>query len=107
MTRMHKHELSPHTAKPGAPMQAPRVRLLPIIAVVLVSGCKDSTPVPLQKAQPTRAPRRADMDDFFVTWFKGHGHGDVVVDADGVGVGNNATRLQASLYGSKQQEKGF
>jgi len=79
-----------------------------IIAVALASGCgKESaaTGASAAKAQ-TRAARRPDMDDFFVKWLEGHGHTDVVVDADGVGVGDNATRLQASLYGSKRHEKG-
>ncbi len=80
-----------------------------IIALALVSGCVRASPttsIERPKAQETRAARRPDMDEFFVKWFKGHGHADVAVDADGVGVGDNATRLRAGLYGSKPQDKG-
>jgi len=48
------------------------------------------------------------MKEFLVKWLEAHGHKDVVVDAGGVGVGDNATRLQASVYGSKHHEnRGF
>jgi hypothetical protein len=51
-------------------------------------------------------PRHKESDAFFVQWLESHGHSDVVVDDNGVGVANNTTRLQASLYGSKQHDKG-
>ena len=44
--------------------------------------------------------------NFFVRWFEAHGHTDVVVGTDGVGVKDNATRLKASLYRSKQGANG-
>ncbi len=52
-------------------------------------------------------PRHKESDDFFVKWFEAHGHSDVVVDDEGVGIDKNPTRLQASLYSSKPSNKGF
>jgi hypothetical protein len=85
------------------------VRSLLLIALGLSSGCGSVPPTTIAtatKAQETRAARRPDMDEFFAMWLKAHGHQEVVVDADGVGVGGNATRLQAGLFGSKRHEKG-
>jgi len=84
-------------------------RYLLIIALTLASGCrKESSTVDVKPANPEerKTARNPEMDDFFVKWFKAHGHEDVVVDGDGVGVGNNTTRLRASLYGSKQHKDG-
>lgn len=46
------------------------------------------------------------MDQFFVKWLTAHGHADTVVDSDGVGVRDNATRLRAGLNGSKRHDNG-
>lgn len=76
------------------------------MTLALIGGCRRE-PAPMPGASPEpRAARRADLDDFFVKWLEGHGHTDVVVDAEGVGIKDNATRLQAGLYGSKQSQKG-
>jgi hypothetical protein len=42
---------------------------------------------------------RQEWDKFFVDWLKGHNEANVVVDAGGVGLTGNATRLTASRYG--------
>ena len=44
---------------------------------------------------------------FLKGWFESHGHTDVVVDANGVGVASSPTRLSAKLYGSNQNNGGF
>jgi hypothetical protein len=81
-------------------------RCLLIFVLVLSAGCgKEPSTDGAKKPGPGDA-RRPEMDDFFVKWLKAHQHTDVVVDADGVGVGGNDTRLRASLYGSKRHEKG-
>ena len=84
-------------------------RCLLIIALALICGCRQESSTPAAPAavpQENWAPRDPRMDDFFVKWFEGHGHEDVVVDADGVGVRDNAARLRASLYGSKRHGPG-
>lgn len=62
--------------------------------------------VPTPNAKNAPRPRHKESDAFFVKWFESHGHSNVIVDGDGVGVANNATRLRASLYGSKQHDRG-
>jgi hypothetical protein len=83
-------------------------RCLIIIALALTAGCRREAPP--SEATDTNAPAALDprMEEFLVKWLEAHGHKDVVVDAGGVGVGDNATRLQASLYGSNHHEnRGF
>jgi hypothetical protein len=64
-----------------------------ILIVSIAAGCgKDST--------------ASKAEAFFVDWLKAHGETDVVTDAGGVGIANNATRLRASLHSSKRQEDG-
>lgn len=83
-----------------------------MLSVAIAIGCSngESARSPDSAASPqaadTRPARRDLPTDFFVKWFEAHGHKDVVVDAAGVGVGGNATRLKASLYGSKQHKDG-
>jgi hypothetical protein len=80
-----------------------------LIALALTVGCREEAPTSgatAAKSRGARAARRPEMDDFFVKWLKAHGHADVVVDAAGVGVAGNATRLRASLYGSKRHADG-
>lgn len=83
-------------------------RAVVIILLAAATGCtkNPSTPAaaPLKQAEP-RAARRSDMDDYFVSWLKAHGHKDVVVDAEGVGLAGNATRLRAGLYGSNHHDQ--
>ena len=50
--------------------------------------------------------KESKTDRFFIDWLEGHGETNVVVDRDGVGLADNATRLKASLYGSEEQEDG-
>jgi hypothetical protein len=83
-------------------------RCLIVIALALTAGCRREAPP--SEATDTNAPAALDprMEEFLVKWLEAHGHKDVVVDAGGVGVGDNATRLQASLYGSTHHDnRGF
>lgn len=64
-----------------------------IVVIGLAAGC-------------SRGPTTAKWDSFFTEWLQKHGETNVVADAHGVGVANNATRLKASLYGSKRQKDG-
>ena len=84
-------------------------RCLIIIALALTAGCRrEAPPSDATDTNPkkTQAALNPLMEDFLTGWFRDHGHDDVVVDADGVGVGDNATRLHASLYGSEQRDNG-
>jgi hypothetical protein len=83
-------------------------RVVIMIGLVLVCGC-GKKPFSSNTASATGEPssvRRPEMDDFFIKWLEGHGHKDVVVDKDGIGIATSPTRLQAGLYGSKRQDKG-
>lgn len=60
---------------------------------------------PQPQANVARVSHPAAVE-FFTGWFEAHRHTDVIVDQQGVGVGTNATRLSATLYGSKQQDDG-
>lgn len=80
-----------------------------IAILLLVSGCSEqpsATVAPPGQVRKAGAERRPEIDEFLVDWFKSHGHEDVVVDADGVGIAGNATRLCARLYGSEPQKSG-
>jgi hypothetical protein len=82
-------------------------RCLLIVVLAVFTGCNKRLPSSgMSPAKDKQSARRPDMDDFFVKWLKAHGHEDVVVDADGVGIEHNATRLQAGLYGSNEHDKG-
>jgi hypothetical protein len=73
----------------------------------LTAGCGKGTTVrsaPRLEETSAQPSQRPLPNDFFVGWLEAHGHKDVVVDADGVGVANNATRLKASLYGSNEHK---
>jgi hypothetical protein len=79
-----------------------------ILATILACGCERQAPAPLPtqtRAKPAPAKRSTEYDRFFVDWFKAHGHKEVIVDKDGVGVPDNATRLKASLYKPVDQNK--
>jgi len=54
----------------------------------------------------SRSSSTAKSNEFFVTWLQGHGESNVVVDAHGVGIAENPTRLRSSLYGSEQHTNG-
>lgn len=79
-----------------------------ICALILLAGCSDGGPA--KTATPAVvAPLNQPLPftvDFFSEWLKSHGHTDVVVDENGVGVNSNPTRLKASLYGSKKHANG-
>jgi hypothetical protein len=80
-----------------------------IISVAFAFGCGKVPTAVSDKPASTAdagASQRQNTEAFFVKWLEAHGHSDVVVDLEGVGVENNATRLRASLYGAKQHEKG-
>lgn len=58
-------------------------------------------------ASRVKSATALQAETFFVKWLKKHGEKNVIVDADGVGLANNATRLKASLYGSKKRSANF
>jgi hypothetical protein len=59
-----------------------------------VGGCSRSAPAP-------------KSNELFATWLQGHGESNIVVDAQGVGIVGNPTRLRFSLYGSEQFTNSF
>jgi len=61
--------------------------------LMLFCGCSPSAPA-------------SKSSDFFVTWLQGHGESNIVVDANGVGIRGNPTRLRCSPYGSEQPTNG-
>jgi hypothetical protein len=67
--------------------------LLCILVAILGFGC-------------AKAPVRTKTESFFVDWLQAHGETNVIVDAGGVGIGGNATRLKASVYGSNRNPNG-
>jgi hypothetical protein len=75
------------------------------LAIALAAGCAKE-PAGVRAPGSTAGQRQRDMDDFFVKWFKAHGHDDVVQDDKGVGIAGNETRLRAALYGSDQNDRG-
>ena len=91
-------------------------RYVALIVLIAAAGCNkpatNGSKAPHSAAPaisvPTYAspPRRKEADAYFAKWLESHGHSNVVVDAEGVGIEGNATRLKASLYGSKQHAKG-
>jgi hypothetical protein len=84
-------------------------RLLVILIIAFALGCGKG-PSASSEAKSIAAAnlpsQRAKTDAFFVKWFEAHGHTDMVVEEDGVGVGDNATRLKADLYDSKRHDDG-
>lgn len=54
----------------------------------------------------SRSASKVKSEALFVDWLKGHGESNVVVDAQGVGIKGNATRLSESLYGSERGANG-
>src|SRR5436190_20246653 len=68
--------------------------LFAVLTLSVLFGCSRSAPTP-------------KSNEFFVTWLQGHGESSVVVDAQGVGVAGNPTRLCSSLYGSKRFTNSF
>ncbi len=106
---MHTRTLLPALRAPPGEFRYTCMKHALIIGLALAAGCgRESSPTGATAANvpESRSARRPDMDDFFVKWLRDHGHADVVVDADGVGVGDNTTRLQAGLYDSKQYDNG-
>ena len=87
-----------------------------VVALVAITGCTKPSAPPPESAptstfgkssfQKAAGPRHKESDAFFVKWLESHGHTDVVVDDPGVGVGSNATRLRASIYGTNTSDKG-
>jgi len=64
------------------------------LTLSVMCGCSRSVPTP-------------KSDEFFVTWLKRHGESNIVVDAQGVGITGNPTRLRSSLYGSNKHTNSF
>ncbi len=54
----------------------------------------------------SRAAEASKSDEFFANWLRAHGESNLVVDASGVGIKGNPTRLRSSLYGSEQHTNG-
>jgi hypothetical protein len=75
------------------PMRVATALLYPALLLAILLGCSRSSPTP-------------KSNEFFVTWLQGHGESNVVVDAHGVGIAENPTRLRWSLYGSEQHTNG-
>ena len=69
--------------------------LIPVIFVALgsLAGCG-------------KGPEQRQTETFFTEWLKAHGETNVISDAGGVGIANNATRLKASPYGLKKDANG-
>lgn len=63
--------------------------LFAALTLPMLCGCSRSTPTPVS-------------DAFFVKWLQGHGESNIVVDAHGVGIARNPTRLRSSLYSSEK-----
>lgn len=91
-----------------------------LLAVGLLGCSRDETPSPPATPAdepfvgnpPPVDPQSADIvsrrtEEYFAEWFKSHGENDVVVDANGVGLRSNPTRLKASLYESRKQQDGY
>jgi hypothetical protein len=66
---------------------------LPLLLIALLAGC-------------AQGPDRRKTDAFFIDWLKSHGETNIVVDARGVGLAGNPTRLRSSLYGMKTEHDG-
>lgn len=64
--------------------------LFALVALAILCSCSKSAPP---------APK---VNDFFVTWLGEHGESNVVVDAGGIGVAGNPTRVGCSLYQFKE-----
>jgi hypothetical protein len=75
-------------------MSTKRKYLIVLIAGLFV-GCSNSA-----------SNSSAKYHQFFADWLKDHGEQNVIIDAQGVGLAGNATRLQASIYGSDPTEAG-
>jgi hypothetical protein len=58
-----------------------------VLVLAVWSGCSRTATTP-------------KSNEFFATWLQGHGASNVVVDAAGVGLTGNPTRLRYSLYGT-------
>jgi hypothetical protein len=54
----------------------------------------------------SRGVEKPAANEFFVSWLKSHGESNIVMDAQGVGIAGNATRLHSSLYGSEKHQNG-
>jgi hypothetical protein len=54
----------------------------------------------------SRSEQVSKSNEFFATWLQAHGESNVVVDASGVGLKGNATRLRYKLYGSERTKNG-
>src|SRR5689334_13699050 len=74
------------------PRRVATALLFPALLLSILFGCSRS-PTP-------------KSNEFFATWLQGHGESNVVVDAAGVGIAGNPTRLRSSLYGSEQHTNG-
>ncbi len=55
---------------------------------------------------PSRSAQVSASEEFFADWLRGHGESNLVVDASGVGLKGNSTRLRSSLYGSEHHTNG-
>jgi hypothetical protein len=76
------------------------VRRLPSAAAALAAGA-------LIVAGCSKSPAdKPPSNEFFSMWLQHHGESNVVLDATGVGLSNNPTRLRYSLYGSERSKSG-
>ncbi|MEP6668702.1 MAG: DUF6348 family protein [Chthoniobacter sp.] len=106
--------------KTSSPSRKRRRASLQFLAVLLLFGSVGCKPVPPSSAQASSsasqtlaqavaspAPAgRSETETFFADWLKAHGEKAVVVDARGVGLKGNETRLKASTYGVNPTKAG-
>ena len=84
------------------------VKALPwIILFALLSGCDNEENSIRPSQEDTGQIHELPAEkEFFADWFRSHGHPEIVMDARGVGVPENATRLHASTYQTKEHQDG-
>jgi Family of unknown function (DUF6348) len=76
-----------------------------LLLTLLLAGCGSTARKDDVASKPNRPIPKAQQ--FFSDWLKDHGHTDIEVGSNGVGIAGNPTRLSASLYESNQNANGY